>query len=115
MKNDLENMNILEIIELAKKSKYGAIWYSEKGPINISTTGEMTPVPWLCNLPADPILNDDWVVNLKPTTDIGSVAGLNEELFGAEHMLCKCGAPIEALIIGNSAYVARCTKCLFPQ
>lgn len=37
------NMNILEMIEEAKKSAGGCTWFSEKGPIYISNTGEMKP------------------------------------------------------------------------
>ena len=36
-------MSISEIVEEAKKSPHGVLWYSERGPISISTTGEMTP------------------------------------------------------------------------
>ncbi len=36
-------MNIVEVIEMAKKSEYGATWFSEKGPIYISKEGVMSP------------------------------------------------------------------------
>ena len=36
-------MNIYEMIELAKNSECGCCWFSEKGPINISKEGVMTP------------------------------------------------------------------------
>lgn len=37
-------MDIFEMIEEAKKSEYGVIWYSEKGPIQISKEGILTPI-----------------------------------------------------------------------
>jgi hypothetical protein len=37
-------MDIFEMIEMAKKSEHGATWFSEKGPIFISTKGELIPV-----------------------------------------------------------------------
>ncbi len=37
-------MDIFEMIELAKKSEHGATWYSDKGPINISKEGNLTPI-----------------------------------------------------------------------
>jgi len=38
------DMNIMDIVEVAKKSEYGMVWYSPKGPIYISTKGEISPV-----------------------------------------------------------------------
>lgn len=37
-------MDIFEMIESAKQSEYGAIWYSEKGPIQISKEGNLEPI-----------------------------------------------------------------------
>lgn len=37
-------MNIFEMIEEAKKSEYGATWFSDKGPIHISTEGNLIPI-----------------------------------------------------------------------
>jgi hypothetical protein len=37
-------MDIFEMIELAKKSEFGAVWFSEKGPINISKEGNLIPI-----------------------------------------------------------------------
>ncbi len=36
-------LNITEMIELAKNSECGLCWFSERGPINISKEGVMTP------------------------------------------------------------------------
>ena len=52
-------MNIFEMIEEAKKSEYGATWFSEKGPIHISKNGELSPVklstlPNLMTIPKAP-------------------------------------------------------------
>lgn len=43
-----KNMNIYELIELAKTSEHGACWFSEKGPIYISKEGIMTPAFGKC-------------------------------------------------------------------
>ena len=32
------------MIELAKKSEHGCVWYSDKGPIYISKDGKLEPV-----------------------------------------------------------------------
>lgn len=37
-------MDIFEMIEMAKKSEYGATWYSDKGPIHISKEGKLEPI-----------------------------------------------------------------------
>lgn len=39
-----KDYSIFEMIEMAKKSEYGATWYSDKGPIHISKEGVLTPI-----------------------------------------------------------------------
>ncbi len=39
-----KNMSLEEMIEAAKKSEYGATWYSEKGPIAITKEGKLEPI-----------------------------------------------------------------------
>ena len=48
--NKGQDMDIFEIIELAKVSVYGMTWFSEKGPIHISKEGKLEPIK-LKNLP----------------------------------------------------------------
>jgi hypothetical protein len=33
-----------ELIDTAKNSEYGAVWYSERGPIQITKEGELVPL-----------------------------------------------------------------------
>jgi len=42
---DAKNYSLSEMIEIAKKSEYGGIWYSEKGPIQITKEGKLEPLP----------------------------------------------------------------------
>jgi hypothetical protein len=62
--NELKNYTLFQMIEIAKKSDYGAVWYSEKGPIQITKEGKLEPLLHL-SLDDDPILNPSWEVKLK--------------------------------------------------
>lgn len=55
--------DIHEMIEIAKKSEYGCVWYSENGPIQITKEGEL--IPMLQTPLPNEILDATWVVNLK--------------------------------------------------
>lgn len=37
----MKDYSLEEMIEMAKNSEYGAVWFSEKGPINITPDGEL--------------------------------------------------------------------------
>ncbi len=39
-----KNYSLQEMIDIAKKSEYGAVWYSEKGPIQIMKDGSLVPI-----------------------------------------------------------------------
>lgn len=41
---DNKNYTLFEMVEMAKKSEYGALWYSEKGPIQITKEGKLEPL-----------------------------------------------------------------------
>ncbi len=41
---DEKNYTIQEMIEIAKNSEYGAVWYSDKGPIQITKEGKLEPI-----------------------------------------------------------------------
>lgn len=60
----IKNYTLLEMIEMAKQSDYGYVWYSDKGPIQINRDGSLIP---FSPGPNDPILNPEWVVNLRST------------------------------------------------
>jgi hypothetical protein len=62
--NTQKNYNLDEMIEIAKNSECGGVWYSENGPIEITKEGELRPLLSM-NLGNDPILNPEWKVNLK--------------------------------------------------
>lgn len=49
-------MNIFDFIELAKKSKHGVTWFSDKGPIHISKDGRLEPI----KLGELPIFSSEW-------------------------------------------------------
>jgi tRNA splicing ligase len=36
--------NLDEMIEMAKQSEYGYVWYSDRGPIRITKEGEVEPI-----------------------------------------------------------------------
>lgn len=40
-KNGNKDYSLLEMITMAKQSEYGAVWYSDKGPIQIMKDGTM--------------------------------------------------------------------------
>lgn len=40
----IKNYSLSQMIEMAKNSEYGAVWYSEKGPIKITKDGELEPI-----------------------------------------------------------------------
>lgn len=40
----IKNYSLREMIDMAKKSEYGCVWYSEKGPIQITKEGDMKPM-----------------------------------------------------------------------
>lgn len=40
----IKNYSLKEMIEMAKQSEYGCIWYSEKGPIQITKEGKLEPI-----------------------------------------------------------------------
>lgn len=37
----IKNYTLVEMIEMAKQSEFGCVWYSEKGPIQITKEGEL--------------------------------------------------------------------------
>lgn len=39
-----EIYSLVELIEMAKQSEYGYVWYSEKGPIQITKEGKLEPI-----------------------------------------------------------------------
>ena len=39
-----KNYTIQEMIEIAMNSEYGAVWYSDKGPIQITKEGKLEPI-----------------------------------------------------------------------
>lgn len=41
---NIPNQNLPELIEKAKQSEYGAVWYSDKGPIQITKEGKLEPL-----------------------------------------------------------------------
>jgi len=49
MGKEVKNYNILEVIEMAKNSEYGCLWYSDKGPIQITKEGELIPLRYKNN------------------------------------------------------------------
>ena len=44
-----KNHTIQEMIEIAKNSPYGGVWYSDKGPIQINKDGELKPMEMSSN------------------------------------------------------------------
>jgi len=40
----IKNYSLHEMIEMAKNSDYGCVWYSEKGPIQITKEGKLEPI-----------------------------------------------------------------------
>lgn len=38
------NYSLKEMIQRAMESEYGAVWYSEKGPIQITKEGKLEPI-----------------------------------------------------------------------
>ncbi len=40
----IKNYSLKEMIEMAKQSEYGAVWYSDKGPIQITKEGKLEPI-----------------------------------------------------------------------
>ncbi len=38
------NLDIFEVIELAKTSEWGLVWYSDKGPILVTNEGDLKPI-----------------------------------------------------------------------
>lgn len=42
--NPIKNYTLNEMIEMAKNSDYGCVWYSEKGPIQITKEGKLEPI-----------------------------------------------------------------------
>ena len=43
-RNPIKNYSLSEMIEMAKESEYGSIWYSDKGPIQITKEGKLEPM-----------------------------------------------------------------------
>lgn len=41
---DTPRESLHDLIEKAKNSEYGAVWYSERGPIQITKEGELVPL-----------------------------------------------------------------------
>lgn len=39
-----KNYTLEEMIDIAKSSSYGAVWYSDKGPIQITKEGNLIPI-----------------------------------------------------------------------
>lgn len=39
-----EALTLFEMIERAKNSQYGAVWYSDKGPIQVTKEGTLIPL-----------------------------------------------------------------------
>jgi len=42
--NPIKNYSLRKMIEMAKESEYGGVWYSDKGPIQITKEGELKPI-----------------------------------------------------------------------
>lgn len=42
--NPIKNYSLIEMIEMAKKSDHGGLWYSDKGPIEITKEGKLIPL-----------------------------------------------------------------------
>ena len=40
----IKNYSLAEMIEMAKQSEYGGVWYSEKGSIQITKDGKLEPI-----------------------------------------------------------------------
>lgn len=40
----IKNYSLAEMIEMAKQSECGCVWYSEKGPIQITKEGKFEPI-----------------------------------------------------------------------
>lgn len=40
----IKNYSLAEMIEMAKESEYGCVWYSDKGPIQITKDGKLEPI-----------------------------------------------------------------------
>ncbi len=40
----IKNYSLSEMIEMAKNSEYGCVWYSDKGPIQITKEGKLEPI-----------------------------------------------------------------------
>lgn len=40
----IKNYSLAEMIEMAKQSEYGCVWYSDKGPIQITKEGKLEPI-----------------------------------------------------------------------
>ncbi len=42
--NPIKNYSLFEMIEMAKNSEHGLVWFSQKGPIQITKDGTMYPI-----------------------------------------------------------------------
>ena len=42
--NPIRNYSLAEMIQMAKQSEYGTVWYSDKGPIQITKEGTLEPI-----------------------------------------------------------------------
>lgn len=42
--NPIKNYSLFQMIEMAKQSEYGSVWYSDKGPIQITKEGKLEPI-----------------------------------------------------------------------
>lgn len=40
----IKDYSLREMIEMAKQTEYGCVWYSEKGPIQITKEGKLEPI-----------------------------------------------------------------------
>jgi len=40
----IKNYSLDEMIKIAKQSEYGCVWYSERGPIQITKEGNLVPL-----------------------------------------------------------------------
>lgn len=40
----IKNYSLAEMIEMAKNSEHGCVWYSQKGPIQITKEGKLEPI-----------------------------------------------------------------------
>lgn len=40
----IKNYTLKEMIEVAKQSEHGTVWYSDKGPIQITKEGKLEPI-----------------------------------------------------------------------